>query len=320
MQEDVGERHHHRLLLHHPGQPAERARLGVGPEHRLQRRGHAGQPLLGHGRAPGDVVGEPGGMQVASGSASMVLIAASPKAPPRLRVRLNSPEAFLIRSGGSVPSASTLIGIMQNISATPRSACGRNSSPNAQSPVMLGQVEARDREADAARRRSAAAGRSCRARSPTTGAARNMKTPVTNTVSPIWSDDVAAHPRQEQRIEVGEPVEPDRRARRSGASRPRSCGRGRRAGRRSASSRSAPARRTPRRRARRATASRRIAAVLRTSRSSAPPRARTRGCRGRPPCSASPTKSKRRSSAQSGSSKSTRVQASAVADDARDRR
>ena len=54
----------------------------------------------------------------------------------RLRVRLKSPEAFLILSGGSVPSASTLIGIMQSISATPRIACGRKEPPKAQSRVI----------------------------------------------------------------------------------------------------------------------------------------------------------------------------------------
>ena len=41
---------------------------------------------------------------------------ARPTAPPRLRVRLKRPEAFLSWSGGSVPSARLLIGTMQSIS------------------------------------------------------------------------------------------------------------------------------------------------------------------------------------------------------------
>ena len=40
---------------------------------------------------------------------------ASPTAPPRLRVRLNRPEAFFTRSGGRVPSAMLLVGTIANI-------------------------------------------------------------------------------------------------------------------------------------------------------------------------------------------------------------
>ena len=67
---------------------------------------------------------------------SSVLISASPTAPPRLRVRLNRPEAFLILCGGIVPSARLLIGTMHSISPTPRKICGNSSSQKSQSSVM----------------------------------------------------------------------------------------------------------------------------------------------------------------------------------------
>ena len=69
-QEDVGEGHHRRLLVHHPRQPLQRRRLRVGAEHRLQRRRHPGEPLLGHRRAPGDMLGAAGAVQVGRGSAA----------------------------------------------------------------------------------------------------------------------------------------------------------------------------------------------------------------------------------------------------------
>ena len=53
---------------------------------------------------------------------------ASPNAPPRLRVRLNRPDAFFIFAGGVVPSARLLIGTMHSIIDTPRNTCGHNSS------------------------------------------------------------------------------------------------------------------------------------------------------------------------------------------------
>ena len=66
---------------------------------------------------------------------STVLSAASPTAPPRLRVRLNSPEAFFSRSGGSVPSATLVIGTIASIMPKPRKICGTNSCQKSQSDV-----------------------------------------------------------------------------------------------------------------------------------------------------------------------------------------
>jgi hypothetical protein len=51
----------------------------------------------------------------------------------RLRVRLNRPEAFFTRSGGSVPSATLLIGIIAVIRPTPRKICGQTSSQKSRS-------------------------------------------------------------------------------------------------------------------------------------------------------------------------------------------
>ena len=68
-------------------------------------------------------------------SLNQVLMAASPMAPPRLRIRLNRPDAFFTRSGGSVPSAVLVTGMMANISPTPRKICGHNSSQKSQSDV-----------------------------------------------------------------------------------------------------------------------------------------------------------------------------------------
>ena len=59
---------------------------------------------------------------------STELRTASPTAPPRLRVRLNSAEAFFTRSGGSVPSAMVLAGTIANIMPMPRRICGIRSS------------------------------------------------------------------------------------------------------------------------------------------------------------------------------------------------
>ena len=66
---------------------------------------------------------------------SSVLMSARPTAPPRLRVRLKRPEAFLIFCGGMVPSARLLIGTMDSISQTPRKICGHRSSQKSQSTV-----------------------------------------------------------------------------------------------------------------------------------------------------------------------------------------
>ena len=64
-----------------------------------------------------------------------VLSPARPTAPPRLRVRLNSPEPFFSRSGGSVPSAMLVIGTIASIMPKPRSSCGTNSCQKSQSLV-----------------------------------------------------------------------------------------------------------------------------------------------------------------------------------------
>ena len=63
---------------------------------------------------------------------SAVLISARPNAPPRLRVRLNRPEAFLTRSGDMVPSARLLIGTMHSISESRAASAARTAprSPN----------------------------------------------------------------------------------------------------------------------------------------------------------------------------------------------
>ena len=62
-------------------------------------------------------------------------MAASPMAPPRLRARLNRPEAFFSSSGGNVPSARLVIGTMQNIRPKPRRIWGTKISQKSQSLV-----------------------------------------------------------------------------------------------------------------------------------------------------------------------------------------
>ena len=64
---------------------------------------------------------------------SIVLISARPTAPPRLRIRLKRPDAFLIFCGGMVPSARLLIGTMHSISEKPRKIWGHSSSQKSQS-------------------------------------------------------------------------------------------------------------------------------------------------------------------------------------------
>ena len=66
---------------------------------------------------------------------STVLMAARPMAPPRLRIRLNRPEAFFMRSGASVPSAVLVTGTIDNIRPTPRKICGHRISQKSQSCV-----------------------------------------------------------------------------------------------------------------------------------------------------------------------------------------
>ena len=61
-------------------------------------------------------------------SFSTWLMTASPTAPPRLRVRLNRPEAFFTRSGASVPSAMVLVGTIASIMPMPRRICGTSNS------------------------------------------------------------------------------------------------------------------------------------------------------------------------------------------------
>ena len=64
-----------------------------------------------------------------------VLIPASPTAPPRLRVRLNSPDPFLSISGASVTSEMLVIGTIASIMPKPRRICGTNSCQKSQSLV-----------------------------------------------------------------------------------------------------------------------------------------------------------------------------------------
>ena len=61
-------------------------------------------------------------------SVRMVSMAAMPMAPPRLRIRLNSPLASATSCGGQPSSARRVAGRRQNITARPRSTCGQNSA------------------------------------------------------------------------------------------------------------------------------------------------------------------------------------------------
>ena len=66
-------------------------------------------------------------------SISQVFTAAMPTAPPRLRSRLLKPEASFSSSSGMSFSAMPTTGTMVKSTATPRTACGQNSSQNPQS-------------------------------------------------------------------------------------------------------------------------------------------------------------------------------------------
>ncbi len=59
-----------------------------------------------------------------------------PIAPPRLRIRLNSPEANFSRSGGITPSVSVTVGATANCCEKPRNACGISNSRQPQSCVI----------------------------------------------------------------------------------------------------------------------------------------------------------------------------------------
>ena len=61
---------------------------------------------------------------------------AMPTAPPRLRIMLNRPLAYLSRSGGKLPSPSVTLGATANTCGNPRSTCGQNSWSDPQSCVM----------------------------------------------------------------------------------------------------------------------------------------------------------------------------------------
>ena len=61
---------------------------------------------------------------------------AMPIAPPRLRIRLNRPEANFSRSGGITPRVSVTVGATANCWEKPRNACGINSSRQPQSWVI----------------------------------------------------------------------------------------------------------------------------------------------------------------------------------------
>ncbi len=113
-------------------------------------------------------------------------MSARPMAPPRLRVRLKRPEAFLILLGGIVPSARLLMGTMHSIKEKPRNICGTISSQKSQSDVMreASQVPtAKPKNPTAIIRR----GSTLVIRRPEIGAMMNIQTPVTNIVSPIIS-------------------------------------------------------------------------------------------------------------------------------------
>src|ERR1700733_14353694 len=69
-------------------------------------------------------------------SLRMVPQAAMPMAPPRLRIRLNRPEASFSRSGGRPPRVSVTTGATANIWEKPRNACGSSNSRQPQSCVI----------------------------------------------------------------------------------------------------------------------------------------------------------------------------------------
>ena len=134
-------------------------------------------------------------------SLSSVVITASPTAPPRLRIRLKRPDAFLIRSGGSVPSASTLTGIIAIIS---RDAAQRLRDEELVERPVLGdrhQFEAGEGEQASPNASIMSAGRRFCDSAPAIGAVSIMKAPVTNIVSPICERVVAAHAGEKHGIE-----------------------------------------------------------------------------------------------------------------------
>ena len=113
---------------------------------------------------------------------------ASPTAPPRLRVRLKRPDAFLTCCGGKVPSAALVIGTMHSMSEAPRRICGINSSSNAQSLVTNDACQvpkAKPTRPVAIITRGSILVDSL----PTMGADRNIAMPVKNIVSPICIDE-----------------------------------------------------------------------------------------------------------------------------------
>ncbi len=61
---------------------------------------------------------------------------AMPTAPPRLRIILNRPLAYLSRSGGRLPSPRLTLGATAKTCGTPRKICGQSNSAAPQSCVM----------------------------------------------------------------------------------------------------------------------------------------------------------------------------------------
>jgi len=112
---------------------------------------------------------------------AMVLISANPIAPPRLRIRLYRPDAFLTWAGGRRPSAIWLTGSMMNIIENPRSACGPNNSQNEDCDVKC-PIQASEEPKAINPKHSILRRSSRRDSAPTIGAEHSMTAPVTNMV------------------------------------------------------------------------------------------------------------------------------------------
>ena len=109
-----------------------------------------------------------------------------PIAPPRLRIRLNSPDACLSRFGASAPSDSVTVGGTASCWPMPRSACGSSSSRADQSCV-IGRYSIID-TANSASPAIRIQRRSKRLASVAySGMDRIWNTPVENTARPICS-------------------------------------------------------------------------------------------------------------------------------------
>lgn len=111
----------------------ERQRLGIAAM-TLQLLGECVEGLERRPRGEGQTLMQVGKMEVGAVVEDRSE-AGEPDGATKIAGQIEEAEAFFTRSGGSVQSATSLIGIIAVINPTPRKICGQTSSQKSQSLV-----------------------------------------------------------------------------------------------------------------------------------------------------------------------------------------